>query len=468
MIIAQQLYEGVKLDESSPTGLISYMRTDSLSLSMESMISARKTIENKFGKNYALKSPRFYKTKSKNAQEAHEAIRPTFPEKDPESIKNCLEPRQYKLYKLIWQRMIASQMAAAIIDTVTAEISAIQKEYQTNYTLRASGATVKFDGYFRLYEDTRAANENILPELKKEELLKLVKIASEQKFTSPPSRYSEASLVKAMEENGIGRPSTYAPTISTIIERKYADKDENRKLYPLEIGLLVSDLLVEHFSDIVDYQFTAKMEENLDEIASGQKAWIPVIKDFYAPFHKNLKNKFKEVRKEKYQEKLDRSCPECGGDLIVKFGRFGKFIACSNFPNCHYTEKTEDEKQIEEKIEKQNGTEICQLCGAPMVIKHGKFGLFLGCSNYPTCKNIKKIENKIGVKCPKCQTGEIIERKSRRGRLFYGCNAYPKCDFALWSKPTGEKCPKCQSLLVYAAKNKTKCSSSECDYEKEK
>lgn len=462
MLNAQKLYEGIRLGKEGSVGLITYMRTDSTNLSMESMIAAKKVIENSFGKKYALDSPRFFKTRSKGAQEAHEAIRPTYPEKDPESIKDYLEPSQYKLYKLIWQRMIASQMASAVMDSTTVDILATQGQEEKKYTLRANGSIIKFDGYLKIYDGKIPVSENILPELKEKEILDLIKINSEQKFTQPPSRYSEASLVKALEEYGIGRPSTYAPTISTIIERNYISKDENRKLFPEEIGTLVSDLLVEHFSDIVDYKFTAKMEEDLDEIAEGKKEWVPIIKDFYKPFHDNLQSKTKEVKKDDYQEKVGRSCPDCGGDLIVKFGRFGKFVACSKFPECKYTEKTAEDKKIEE----ENKGEICEICGAPMVVKRGRFGAFLGCSNYPECRNIKKIDTKIGIKCPKCKDGDIVERKSKRGRLFYGCSAYPKCNFALWSKPNGEKCPNCDSLLVFAAKGKIKCSNSECKFEK--
>jgi DNA topoisomerase-1 len=363
--------------------------------------------------------------------------------------------------------MIASQMAPAVLTSMGVDILATQKETKDNFTLRANGSTIKFDGYLKVYGDKIPIVENILPEIKEQEILDLIEIKNEQKFTTPRSRYSEATLIKAMEEQGIGRPSTYAPTISTIIDRKYIDKDENRKLFPQDIGLVVSDLLVEHFNQIVDYKFTAAMEEDLDEIAQGKKEWVPVIRNFYKPFHKNLTEKTKEVTKESFQEKLDKNCPDCGGDLIVKFGRFGKFIACSNYPNCKHTEKTEDEKKQEEEIEKETGGEKCDLCGAPMAIKRGRYGMFLGCSKYPECKNIKKIENKTGVKCPACSIGDIVERKSKRGRSFYGCNTYPKCDFALWSKPTGENCPQCQSLLVFGAKSKLKCSSKECSFEKE-
>ena len=465
MVIAQQLYEGIDIGSGGPIGLITYMRTDSVNLSMESMLAARKAIKKKFGSKYALDNPRFYKTKSKGAQEAHEAIRPTYPEKDPESLKDNLELNQYKLYKLIWQRMLASQMSTAILNSVMIDVEARQKGLKNFYTLRANGSSIKFDGYLKIYGDKIPVTENILPELKENEILELLKILSAQKFTQPPARYSEAALVKVLEEFGIGRPSTYAPTISTVIERKYVAKDENKKLFPEEIGFLVSDLLVEHFSEIVNYKFTAKMEGDLDEIAEGRKKWVPVIRDFYRPFHKNLKEKTKEVKKEDFVEKIGRNCPDCGGYLVMKFGRFGKFIACSNYPECRYTEKTEAEKKVDE----ENKGEICETCGAPMVVKRGKFRVFLGCSNYPECKSIKRIEKKVGVKCPKCQPtadhpqGDIVEKKSKRGRIFYGCSTYPKCDFALWSKPTGEKCPKCGSLLVFAAQGKTKCSNKECE-----
>lgn len=462
MMIAQQLYEGVKIGKDGHVGLITYMRTDSLNLSMESMLAAKKMIEEKFGKKYALDNPRFFKNKSKGAQEAHEAIRPTHPEKDPESLKEYLDPKQYRVYKLIWNRMLASQMSTAILDSVAVDVMATQKKAKDVFTLRANGSSIKFDGYLKIYGDKLPVTENILPPLTEKAILDLEKIVADQKFTQPPARYSEAALVKVMEEYGIGRPSTYAPTISTVIDRKYVNKDENRRLFPEEIGLLVSDLLVEHFADIVDYKFTAKMEEDLDEIAEGKKEWVPVIREFYEPFHKNLKSKTKEIKKEDLSEKIGRACPTCGGDLIMKFGRFGKFIACSNYPECKYTEKTDAEKKVDEEFK----GEICDICGAPMVVKRGKFGAFLGCSNYPECKNIKRIENKTGIKCPKCSVGDIVERKSKRGRVFYGCNTYPKCDFAMWNKPTGEVCPTCGSLLQFAAKGKVKCSNKECAFEK--
>lgn len=418
MSVAQKLYE---------RGHITYMRTDSVNLSLESMLSAQKVIAKLFGKNYALDNPRFYKTKSKGAQEAHEAIRPAYPDKTPEDLRNKLEEAEYELYGLIWKRMLACQMQPAVFDSVRSEIEACGK---SNYILQANGSTLKFDGYLKVYGG-KTSGENILPAMKIGDKLDLIKINSEEKSTAPPPRYSEATLVKVLEENGIGRPSTYAPTIATIVERKYVDKNEERRLYPLEIGIVVNDLLVSHFPEIVDIKFTATAEESFDEIAEGKNQWVPVIRKFYEPFHKRLEAKTKAVKREDVLEKLDRSCPECGGDLIVKFGRFGKFIACANFPNCRYTEKTAEEKKVDE----ENSGVICDQCGAPMIVKRGKYGAFLGCSRYPECKGIKKIENKIGMKCPKCSEGEVIIKKSKRGKTFYGCNQYPKCDFVSWTKP---------------------------------
>jgi DNA topoisomerase-1 len=454
MTLAQKLYE---------QGYITYMRTDSLNLSLESLLSAQKTIQKLFGKDFALKSPRYFKNKSKGAQEAHEAIRPAYPEKTPDDLKDKLELGQYKLYKLIWNRMIASQMECAIFNSVKVDILAKNKTSKNVYALSASGSTLTFEGYLKVYSDKKSATtDTLLPPMEKGDALDLVSVISEGKTTTPPPRYNEATLVKVLEENGIGRPSTYAPTISTIIERKYVDKNEEKRLFPEEIGTLVSDILVSHFPQIVDMTFTATLEKDFDEIAEGTKKWVPVIRDFYEPFHKNLKAKTKEVKKEEFQEKLDKNCPDCGGDLIMKFGRFGKFIACSNYPNCRYTEKTGAEKKLEEEF----AGEICEKCGAKMAVKKGRFGVFLGCSNYPDCKNIKRIENKTGIKCPKCKIGDIVERKSKKGRTFFGCSTYPACDFSLWSKPTGETCPTCNSLLVFAAKDKAKCSNKECKFEK--
>jgi DNA topoisomerase-1 len=451
MIAAQRLYE---------EGYITYMRTDSLNLSLESLMSARKVIEKEFGKKYSLSSPRYYKTKSKSAQEAHEAIRPTDLAKNPNTLMPILETSQYKLYRLIWNRTIACQMQSAKLSSIKTDIEA--KSLKSSYLLKATGSTIIFDGFLKVYADRTAKTESFLPPLKKDDVLDLVDIFSNQKFTSAPPRYNEATLVKVLEENGIGRPSTYAPTISTIIERKYIDKNEEKRLYPLEIGFPVNDLLVENFPDIVDIGFTSNIEKDFDEIAEGSIKWIPVIRDFYNPFHKLLEEKTKTVKKEDVLEKLDRKCPNCGGDLVMKFGRFGKFIACSNYPTCKYTEKTDAEK----KEDAENSGILCDKCGAPMIVKRGRFGAFLGCSKYPECKNIMKIEQKTGLKCPKCGKGDVVARKSKKGKLFYGCNRYPDCDFVLWNKPTSENCPDCGQPLVFAAKGKVKCSNKDCKFEK--
>lgn len=464
MMIAQQLYEGIEIDGQS-TGLISYMRTDSVNLSDEALKESRETIKNLYGDKYALDEPRRYKSKSKGAQEAHEAIRPTKPSRIPDDIKSALEPRQYKLYSLIWKRTIASQMKEAVMDSSSVDIEA------KNYLFRANGSTIKFDGFIKVYTEGRddgkaPMKESLLPELSKDELLKLLGIKPEQHFTEPPPRYTDASLVKALEEHGIGRPSTYAPIMSTIVDRGYVEKIE-KKYHPLDIGILVNDILVEHFPDIVDLEFTAKMEKDLDEIATDKREWVPVIEDFYKPFIKNIEKKDKELDKKKLtEEKTDKKCPECGKPMVKKMGRFGKFYACSGYPDCKTTEPLEDEKKEIEAIEKES-KEKCDKCGSPMVVKRGRFGAFLACSKYPECKNTKAIIKSTGVKCPKCKKGEIVEKKSKKGRMFYACDQYPDCDYAMWQRPTGENCPKCKGILAYAGKEKIKCTNKECDFEKE-
>jgi DNA topoisomerase-1 len=461
MMYAQQLYEGVEIGQDSSTGLISYMRTDSVNLSDFALQSAHDAISQKFGKEYLLDSPRKYASKQKNAQEAHEAIRPTDLVRDPESIKEYLDKNQYRLYDLIWKRTIATQMPEAIFDATAVDIDIAGQTKK--YVFRANGQTIKFDGFMKVYlegtDDEEVVEEGLLPELAKGDKPQVIKTIPSQHFTQPPPRFGDASLIKALEELGIGRPSTYAPTISTIQEREYVNKID-KKFHPTDIGFIVNDILVEHFPKIVDFQFTARMEENLDEIADGKKKWVPVIREFYGPFHENLKAKEKEV--EKHVEILDEKCPLSGHPLQIKFGRFGKFVACSNYPECKYTRPMPEEQ----KIIDENSGEVCDKCGKPMVVKFGRFGSFLGCSGYPECKNIKKIQKGTGVACPECGEGEMVERKSKRG-IFYSCSKYPQCKFLLNSKPTGEKCPTCQSLLIYAKNDMIKCSSKECDYEKE-
>jgi DNA topoisomerase-1 len=395
MQVAQQLYE---------TGLITYMRTDSLNLSELALKMAEEFILKNFGKNYYQK--RIYKTKSKVAQEAHEAIRPTDVEKTPEILSQKLNEQQLKLYDLIWRRFLSSQMAQAIFDKTEVEILA------KKYGFLATGQILKFDGFLKVYP--MKFEEEELPELEKGEILEVLKILPLQHFTQPPPRYTEATLIKELEKHGIGRPSTYAPILATIQERNYVKKDEKKRFYPTAVGILVNDLLVKHFPEIVDINFTAKMEDNLDKIANGEKNWVETLKEFYEPFNVLLNKKYKEINGVGILEKTDKKCPKCGSQLVVRVSKYGRFLACSNYPKCKYT-----------------------------------FDL----------------ENSTGIQCPQCKKGEIVKRKSKKGKIFWGCSNFPKCDFALWSEPTGENCPKCGSLLVKENK-KIKCSNKNCDFEK--
>ncbi|MEX1997268.1 MAG: type I DNA topoisomerase [Candidatus Andersenbacteria bacterium] len=458
MMLAQQLYEGVEIGDEGPVGLITYMRTDSLNLAAEATTQAREAIRSLFGKEYALPQPRHFAKKAKGAQEAHEAIRPTDPARQPQQIASYLTPDQLKLYRLIWQRLMASQMADARLQIVSATIEA------GLHGFRAAGTTVLFDGYVKALGEKAAFKETVLPPLQSGEELNLTKLLPEQHFTVPPARYSEATLVKALEEKGIGRPSTYAPTIDTIERREYVTKGDDKRFTPTEVGALVTKLLLDHFPHIVDTEFTATMENDLDNIAAGEREWQPVIKNFYDPFHKIIGQKEKEISKaELTQEKTGEICPRCGGELVIKLGRFGKFKACTKYPECKYTEPIGEEKKLQQEL----SDEQCPKCGKPLVMKRGRFGPFLGCSGYPDCKHIKKIEKTTGVACPACSSGEIVEKRSRKGKTFYACNRYPDCERAFWSKPTGEKCPECQNLLVFGAKNTIRCSSKECNFSKE-
>lgn len=464
MVLAQQLYEGMELGEKGAVGLITYMRTDSVNLAQKFLTEAQNYIKNEFGQDYTT-GPRFYKAKSKMAQEAHEAIRPTSAFNTPPIIKPYLDTRQFKLYQLIWQRALASQMAEAIMDTTQVDIEA----KKTPYIFRANGSIIQFPGYLKVYPS--ATKENILPPLKKEDLLDLISLNPNQHFTQPPARYSEATLVKALEEYGIGRPSTYAPTISTIQDRGYVQK-EDKRLKPTDMALLVNDLLVEHFPKIVDYEFTAHLENDLDEIAEGKMKWQPAIKEFWQPFKKNLDQKYKELdKKEITEEKSDEICELCGKPMVIKMGRYGKFLACTGYPECKNTKpinnKDYEPPELAKKID-----EKCPECGNPLVVRTGKYGQFIGCSNYPKCKYIKKQPSQEFGACPKCGQGKIVGKRSRKG-WFYGCSRYPDCNFAMWGKPVIEegqtepkKCPDCDSILVYGPKDSIKCSSKECKYKK--
>lgn len=462
MMMAQQLYEGVEMGTEGSVGLITYMRTDSLNLSADAVAAARQMIEKEYGADYRPAQPVVYKTKSKGAQEAHEAIRPSDPLRHPEQVKDFVSGDQYKVYKLIWERMVASQMSPAIFEATSINIAA------KNYQFNASGQVMKFEGFLKVYQTK--SKETILPALKVGDALNLNELKPIQHFTEPPARYTEAALIKAMEEHGIGRPSTYAPTISTVQDRNYVIKDEEKKLRPTEMGEVVNKVLVQHFPNIVDLEFTAKMEENLDKVAAGEEKWVPVIRDFYVPFKENLVKKDKEIdKKEVTETATSEICDKCGSPMVIKIGRFGKFLACSNYPDCKNTKQlAPSEGGGPARPEPEKTDEVCDKCGKPMVIKVGRFGKFLACTGYPDCKNVKSIIVPTGVKCPECGKGDIVERKSKKGKIFYSCSRYPDCKFALWNKPTGEKCPKCGQMLVYYGKeNKVKCSSKECDYKKE-
>ena len=414
MALAQGLYEGQDVGNGGTTGLITYMRTDSTNVAASAQKEARDYISGKYGSDYLPGEAPQYKTRSANAQEAHEAIRPTSVMREPEQVKEYLEPAMYKLYRLIWQRFVASQMEAAVYNTLQVEVSA--RTHEHDYLLRASGSDVKFAGFLVVYEEAKNEDvkadedeENVripagIAEGQRQELIRLI---PEQHFTQPPPRYSEASLVQALEEDGIGRPSTYAPTISTIQQRGYVLREEKR-LIPTEIGMQVNDLMTQYFADIVDYQFTARMEEDLDMIASGQAEWTEVMHEFYHPFAEDLKKAQAEMPVTKSgPEPIGRICPEDGGELVIRYGRFGKFISCSNFPTCRYTE--------------------------PWL-------------------------EKIGIRCPK-DGGELVERKTRKGRTFYGCENYPNCDFTSWKRPLKIPCPKCSGLLVIANKREAQCTN---------
>lgn len=460
MRLAQQLYEGIELGSEGSVGLITYMRTDAVNLSEKFLTESKELIGTDFGKKYQLEKPRTYTNKSKNAQEAHEAIRPTEVSRTPASVEPFLERNQFRLYDLIWRRAVATQMAGAELNATTITIVS-----NNNYSFRANGQTIIFDGFIKLYPDR--AKENLLPKITVNEPLGCSELKPEQHFTEPPARYSDATLVKAMENYGIGRPSTYAPTISTIEDRGYIERNEQKRFAPKDIAYIVNDLLVEHFHHVVDYEFTAEMENNLDEIARGKKEWQPVIADFWNPFKENLDKKEKEIDKKVLtEEQTDEKCEKCGSGMIIKTGRFGKFLACTNYPECKTTKSLNPEEAKQQQAV-EDANEKCEKCGEPMTLRRGRFGPFLGCSGYPKCKNIKNIEIKMNMKCPKCGEGDIVQRRSKRGKPFYGCNRYPDCDFALWEKPTGEFCPKCKQPLVFAAKGVIKCSSKECDYKNE-
>lgn len=446
MMTAQKLYE---------MGFITYMRTDSLNLSQKFIGETADYIKTNLGNNYS--ETRNFKTKSKGAQEAHEAIRPTETNRTPEQLKDDPNRGYFRLYQLIWQRAVASQMSPAKLDATSVDINTKDDKY----TFRVSGQIIKFDGFLKFYPSS--TKEEILPKIEKKENVDCTKIDPLQKFTQPPARYSDATIVKILEEKGIGRPSTYAPTISTVIDRGYAERTENKRLKPSEIAFIVNDLLMEHFSNIVDFDFTAKMENDLDEIAEGGQKWQETLKRFYGPFSKNIVAKEKELSKKNITEtKTDQICEKCGSAMIIKVGKYGKFLACSNYPKCKNTKKLDSEGKEIIKAEPVLLEEKCPECGANLIMRQGRFGSFKGCSAYPKCKYIKKEAQKdLNLSCPKCKIGKITMKRSRKG-MFYGCDQYPKCDFAFWGKPIEEKCPNCGFFMVETKTGK-KCSNKDCN-----
>ena len=527
MMLAQRLYEGVELGDEGLVGLITYMRTDSVRVSQDAVTEVRELIGSQYGQEYLPEAPNTYKSK-KAAQEAHEAIRPTSPARHPDSIKQYLQEDEFKVYKLIWQRFVASQMNPAVFDQTTVDIDAASGGEK--YWFRVTGSVLKFDGFLKVYEESKESKDeedealkHKLPPLEAGQALTLRELKPEQHFTEPPPRYNEASLVKELEERGIGRPSTYAAILGTIQERQYVQKNGG-KFVPTEIGMVVTDLLVENFKDIFDPQYTARLEEELDEIEEGQEKWTDALREFYKKFQKDLKYAEKHMENIKRMEKpTEEKCERCGAPLVIKWGRHGSFYACSTYdkddPNtCTFTKENPIDLPDLDSADMQETTqeEYCENCGRPMVLKRGRFGQFMACTGYPECKTTRRLDqgrkvpdipldetcpqcgrnmvlrhgrygeftscsgypeckyvkqNFIGVKCPECKTGEIVEKRARRkGNTFYGCSNYPKCKFTSASKPIAEKCPKCGGEYLVEKTLKAgpviACPNKECDYER--
>ena len=524
MMLAQRLYEGIELGEEGRIGLITYMRTDSTRISDDAMAMVRSYVSDVYGGPYLPEKPVFYKSK-KDAQDAHEAIRPTFVGRRPEDLKAYLSEDELKLYSLIWTRFVASQMNPAVYDQTTVEISV------KDYLFRASGRVLKFNGFLAVYEESTDEDAKplepddeqdiTLPPLKQGEKLKLLDVTPRQHFTEPPPRYTEASLVKALEEKGIGRPSTYATILTTIQDREYVTKDQG-KFRPTELGTVVTDMLVKHFEDIFDVQYTARMEEELDEVEEGKMTWVEALDGFYKKFEKDLKKAAKNMENLKKQEiPTDEVCEKCGSPMVIKWGQFGRFMACSAYPECKNTKEiVSDETPKEgEAAAADAEPEPCENCGKPMTLKRGRFGQFLACTGYPECKTTRKIAagsrapkkpdlmldetcpqcgqaklvlkegrfgeftscgnypkckyikpKTVGVACPRPGCGgELIERRSKRGKLFYGCLKYPECDFVVWNKPVAEPCPQCGAPFLLEKSTKREglvryCNEESCDY----
>ena len=473
MKVAQELYEGINLgaELGGVQGLITYMRTDSLRISEDAQLAAKEFIVSKYGEEYAPKTPRKYKT-NKSAQDAHEAIRPSKVELTPALVKKALTNDQYKLYKLIWERFVASQMQSAKLNTITADFES------EGYIFRASGYSVAFQGYMAVYEateETKAPSDEVaevkdirIPELKAAETLSANEVVPTKHFTEAPPRYTEASLIKFLEEKGIGRPSTYTPIITTIVARNYV-KREGKALVPTQLGELTTKIMEENFKDVVDYRFTANMETDLDKIEDGKKTMNSVLTDFWNGFSRELKEAEEKIGSKEIEipvEETDMICEKCGSRMIVKTGKFGKFAACPNYPTCKNTKPLVSKSESEQKKEVIADFK-CEKCGADMVLRTSRYGSFYACSNYPQCKFIKQKNKELDVPCPKCG-GKVITKYGKRKTVFYSCENYPDCDFSSWDMPTAEKCPNCGKILYRKkGKNLLVCADKDCGYKRE-
>jgi DNA topoisomerase-1 len=476
MMLAQRLYEGVEVGSEGPVGLITYMRTDSTRVSAEAQQEATALVRDRFGADYVPQTPNVYRNK-KDAQDAHEAIRPTSVAHDPEQLRNTLDRDLYQLYNMIWKRFVASQMTPAVLDQTKVDIGAGEAVF------RATGSVIRFPGFTALYTESaeptaaKAAEdedeERRLPPLQEGDRLSLREITPKQHFTQPPPRFNEAMLIKELEEQGIGRPSTYASIISTIQDRKYVVKVEGR-LRPEELGVVVNDLLVEHFPSIVNVEFTAKMEKDLDEIEEHDKSWVETVREFYGPFKGDLSKATQEMRDVKREEQpTDIVCERCGKHMVIKWGRNGRFLACPGYPECKNTKefRAEADGTIVIVPKQTETNEVCEKCGGAMVIKTGRFGRFIACSNYPACKTTRSLGT--GVKCPRPDCGgQLLEKRTKKGRIFYSCGNYPKCDYAIWERPVPQACPQCKAPFVVEKLVKggdpiRRCIAEGCTYEEE-
>lgn len=477
MRVAQQLYEGIDVGKGS-VGLITYMRTDSVSLGNDAVNAIRQFISERYGKTEIPDEARLFKTKTKNAQEAHEAIRPTDVFLTPETIKTHLTPEQFRLYELIWKRTIASQMIHATLDVTSIDLITSSDGKKAQGKFRANGSILTHPGFIAVYQEEKDEGHKkdeeetgiLLPALEEGEIVDLLDILPEQHFTEPPPRYSEASIVKALEEFGIGRPSTYAAIISTLIHREYAILEQKR-FQPTDVGRIVNRFLTQYFTQYVDYDFTARLEDELDAISRGEKEWIPVMDDFWHPFDKLVNNINETVsRKDVTQEVLDEACPKCAKPLTIRLGKRGRFVGCSGYPDCDFTRNLEGEVTTASEPE-IIPDRLCPECNSALTYKFGRYGKFIGCTNYPNCKHIEPLEKPAdtGVVCPQCTKGSLLKRKSRFGKIFYSCSTYPVCNYAIWNPPLNEPCPKCAWPILTIKTTKRRgtekvCPRKECGF----